>query len=168
MTDLSLQQRVIAAHRSFPSGVSVVTTARDGQPHGLAVNAFTSVSLEPPLVLVCVKTTSKTHPLLYAGDRMGISILSAEQRWVAERFATSGGDKFSGVPWHAGVLGVPVLDDASAVFEALVQERHAAGTHTIFIGLVHHAEATDCPPLVYLDGLFFDGASLREGDPRSG
>jgi flavin reductase (DIM6/NTAB) family NADH-FMN oxidoreductase RutF len=145
--------------------VAVVTTERGGRPYGLAVNAFASVSMEPPLLLVCVKTSTKTHPYLYTGDRMGINILSSEQRWVAERFAVSGGDKFREINWHPGVLGVPVLDRASAVFEALVQERHAAGTHTIFLGLVHHAEASTRRPLVYCDGSFFDGARLWGEEP---
>jgi flavin reductase (DIM6/NTAB) family NADH-FMN oxidoreductase RutF len=168
VSDISLYQRVLAAHRCFPSGVAVVTTERGGRPYGLAVNAFSSVSMEPPLVLVCVKTSTRTHPHLYAGDRMGINILSAEQRSVAERFAVSGGDKFAEVSWHPGVLGVPVLDRASAVFEALVQERHAAGTHTIFLGQVQHAEASARRPLVYCDGSFFDGARLWNKEPGDG
>jgi flavin reductase (DIM6/NTAB) family NADH-FMN oxidoreductase RutF len=157
-----LQSRVRDVHRCFPSGVAVVTTSVDGAPYGLAVNAFSSVSLEPPLVLVCVKTTAQTHDHLYRGEHIGISFLAHDQVSVASVFATSGGDKFSQIPWHAGSTGVPVITDSSAYLETEIEQRLSAGTHTIFIGRVVDADAPARPPLVYFDGKFHDGAQLVE------
>lgn len=159
--DAGLRDRVLAVHRRFPSGVAVVTTAVDGQPYGLAVNAFSSVSMEPPLVLVCVKTSAKTHDHLYRGERLGINFLAHDQRPVAERFARSGGDKFETVAWRAGPAGVPMLEGVGAYLEVRIEQRVAAGTHTIFVGEVLEAKAPARPPLVYFEGAFFDGAELQ-------
>ncbi|HWT91364.1 MAG TPA: flavin reductase family protein [Solirubrobacteraceae bacterium] len=156
-----LAARVRAVHRCFPSGVAVVTTVSEGAPYGLAVNAFSSVSMEPLLVLVCVKTSAQTHPHLYAGDHLGINFLAHGQRALAERFATSGGEKFLDVAWSAGATGVPVLAGVSAHLEVQVQQRLAAGTHTIFLGEVAEADAPAHPPLVYFDGGFYDGDRLE-------
>lgn len=157
-----LQARVRDVHRCFPSGVAVVTTSVDGEPYGLAVNAFSSVSLEPPLVLVCVKTTAQTHDHLYRGEHIGISFLAHDQVSVASVFATSGGDKFSQIAWHPGSTGVPVITGSSAYLETEIEQRLSAGTHTIFIGRVVDADAPARPPLVYYDGKFHDGAQLVE------
>jgi flavin reductase (DIM6/NTAB) family NADH-FMN oxidoreductase RutF len=155
-----LQQRILDVHRSFPSGVAVVTTAVGGQPYGLLVSAFSSVSMEPPLVLVCVKTTARTHEHLYRGNYLGINLLAHDQIDVARRFAASGGDKFADVAWHPGHEGVPLLDGVSAHLQVKIDQRIPAGTHTIFIGRVIAAHASDRPPLVYFNSAFFDGAQL--------
>ena len=156
-----LEQRVLDVHRCFPSGVAVVTTAVEGEPYGLAINAFSSVSMEPPLVLVCVKTTAQTHEHLYRGEHLGINFLAHDQIEVASRFARSGGDKFAGLGWRAGGgCSVPVLDGVSAHLEVEIEQRLPAGTHTIFVGRVVDADAPARPPLVYFDGGFFDGAQL--------
>lgn len=155
-----LIERVKAVHRCFPSGVAVVTTCVEDRPYGLAVNAFSSVSLEPPLVLVCVKTTAQTHDHLYGGEHIGINFLAHDQKAIAAVFARSGGDKFAGLSWRAGTCGVPVLDGVSAHLEAAIEQRITAGTHTIFISRVLHADAPARPPLVYYDSSFFDGAQL--------
>lgn len=155
-----LQQRVRDAHRSFPTGVTVVTTDVNGAPVGLAVNAFSSVSMEPPLVLVCVHSSSQSHASLVESRHLGISILGRDQADTAMAFAKSGGDKFQGIDWHRGSCGSPLLDGASASFEIEVEERIAAATHTIFLGRVVAVETTDKAPLVYTAGGFFDGARL--------
>jgi flavin reductase (DIM6/NTAB) family NADH-FMN oxidoreductase RutF len=155
-----LANRVKAVHRCFPSGVAVVTTALDDTPYGLAVNAFSSVSLEPPLVLVCVKTTAQTHDHLYRGEHIGINFLAHDQASVASVFATSGGDKFAELSWRAGTSGVPILDGVCAYLEIAIEQRLPAGTHTMFVGRVVEADATAHPPLVYFDGGFYDGARL--------
>jgi flavin reductase (DIM6/NTAB) family NADH-FMN oxidoreductase RutF len=159
--EAALRERVRSVHRRFPSGVAVVTTAVDGRPYGLAVNAFSSVSMEPPLVLVCVKNTAKTHEHLYRGERLGINFLAHDQRQLAERFATSGGNKFIGVAWRLGAAGVPMLEDVSAYLEVRIEQRLAAATHTIFLGEVLEADAPARPPLVFFEGAFFDGAELH-------
>lgn len=167
--DPALADRVRGVHRSYATGVAVVTTAVDGAPFGLAVNAFSSVSLEPPLVLVCVSTTAKTHDHLYRGEHIGINFLAHDQVELASLFATSGGDKFAAIAWAPGGSGVPVLDGVSSWLEVEIEQRLAAGTHTIFVGRVIAADAPARPPLIYHDGRFFDGNRLlpAAGQARS-
>ena len=149
-----------AVHRQYPTGVTVVTTAVDGVPYGLAVNAFSSISLDPPLVLVCVNESSRSYPAVFESDHLGINILAADQRAVAGAFAKSGGDKFAELAWTASERGVPVLDGVAGHFELEVKYKIPAFTHTIFIGGVIDARASGKAPLVYQDGSFFDGAQL--------
>lgn len=147
-------------HRKFPTGVTIVTTIEGTAPVGLAVNAFSSVSLDPPLVLFCVSRTSQTHPRLFAGETVGVNILAREQRAVAARFAESGGDKFEGLDWAFGENGAPLLHGVAARLEGVIETRIAAPTHTIFITRVTAAEAFDRDPLIYLGGSYFDSANL--------
>jgi flavin reductase (DIM6/NTAB) family NADH-FMN oxidoreductase RutF len=155
-----LAERVRSVHRSFPTGVTVVTTCVRGVPYGLVVNAFSSISLTPPLVLVCVAQTTSTYPRLFDSDHLAINILAHDQADVAMRFAGSGGDKFSGFDWRAGEYGAPLLVGASAALEVKVETRLPAYTHTVFIGRVLAANRHDRTPLVYLGGKFFDGGSV--------
>jgi flavin reductase (DIM6/NTAB) family NADH-FMN oxidoreductase RutF len=155
-----LGDRVRAVHRRFPTGVTIVTTCTEGRPYGLAVNAFASISLDPPLVVACIAGTSQTYPHLSSESHLGINILSSTQSAIATTFARSGGDKFRGLAWRPGVTGVPVLDGVSAHLEVETQARIPAHTHTMFIGRVVAAAAADVPPLVYLAGDFFDGGEL--------
>lgn len=160
-----LVERVKAVHRHFPTGVTIVATAVDGVPYGLAVNAFSSLSLDPPLALVCVSSASSTYPHLVQAKAVAVNILAHDQEALARRFAQSGGEKFADFAWHRGEHGAPVLEGVSAHLEMRLQQRIPAGTHTIFIGAILEAVANNRPPLVYFDGGFFDGASL--GAPRS-
>lgn len=152
---------VRAVHRRFPTGVTVVTTASDGRPWGLVVNAFASVSLEPPLVLVCIARSAATHDRLLRGEHLAINILAHDQAGVAACFARSGGDKFRDVAWHRGPCGSPLLDGAAASLEVVVQQRLLTASHTIFVGLVLDAQAGQEAPLLYLGGRLYDGADLR-------
>ena len=156
-----LRERVRQTLRLLPTGVGVVTTQVDGRPLGLAVNAFSSVSLEPPLVLVCVNRSAETHEHLYAGQHFGVNFLASDQAEIAATFARSGGNKFAALSWLTGAAcGVPIIDGVSAFLEAQVQRRLAAGTHTIFLGQVLEAQAYAKPPLLYQGGDFFDGGKL--------
>ena len=157
----ALVDRLKAVHRSYMTGVSIVTVVAQGQPYGLAVSAFASVSLTPPLVLFCISTAARSHVHLFRGEHAGINILAHDQAAVAAAFAMSGGDKFLDLAWHEGQSGVPVLDGVSSYLEVRIQQRLSAGTHTIFIGEVIVAEAYGRPPLLYHDGSFFDGAKLQ-------
>ena len=157
----ALVERVKDVHRRFPTGVTIVTTAVDGVPFGLAVNAFASLSLTPPRVLACVAATSSTYPRLFEADRLAVNILAHDQIDVARAFARSGGDKFRGLAWQVGAGGAPLLDGVSAQLELTSEHRVRAGTHTIFIGRVVTAQAFERAPLVYLGGAFFDGARLE-------
>jgi steroid delta-isomerase-like uncharacterized protein len=147
-------------HRKFPTGVTIVTTLEGDAPTGLAVNAFSSISLDPPLVLFCVGRTAQTYPRLFAGDAVGVNILARDQQPVAARFAVSGGDKFEGVDWTLSVNGAPLLGGVAARLEGVIETRIAAPTHTIFITRVTAADAFDRDPLIYLGGAYFDSASL--------
>jgi flavin reductase (DIM6/NTAB) family NADH-FMN oxidoreductase RutF len=164
VSDDELTTRLRAAHRNYPTGVTVITVIRDGQPYGLAVNAFSSVSLDPPTVLFCVNESSKTHEHLVASSHVGINILGHQQHDVASVFATSGGDKFSQVEWETGKHGVPLIAGASSRFETEVIDRHVVGTHSVFMCQVLEAEASEHAPLLYFRGTFADGR-LISGDP---
>lgn len=150
-------------NRQFITGVTVVTAAdEDGRPRGLAANSYASVSLEPPLVLVCVQKTSSTYPALFRSTHLGINIMSNEQRDVVGVFASKASDKFAELDWHAGPDGSPLIDGSAASIEAEIKERFQAKTHTVFIAKVTHAEIAEIAPMVYKAGRFFDGAALTE------
>ncbi|KDA06726.1 oxidoreductase [Microbacterium sp. CH12i] len=149
-------------HRKMVTGVTVVAVDSDGEPRGLAVNAFSSVSLEPPLILVCVQKSSSTYSHLIAASHFSVSVLAADQLNVAKVFATKQERKFDQVAWHHGEHGVPLIDGAAAAMELELQDTLHASTHTIFIGRVRRITTTDAAPLVYTNGAFFDGAQLIE------
>jgi flavin reductase (DIM6/NTAB) family NADH-FMN oxidoreductase RutF len=137
----------------FASGVTVVT-ARDaeGHDHGMTVSAFCSVSLDPPLVLACIGHDASMHPVIVREDRFGVSILTVGQEALARRFADQRSDRFDGVGYTRGRLGVALLDDAIAHLECTVVDRREAGDHTIVIGRVESASPDQGRPLVYYRG----------------
>ena len=138
----------------FASGVSIVTARDDaGIDHGMTVSAFTSVSLEPPLVLICIDHTASMHDLLLAHPRFGISILSSEQEAYSRRFATDPDTgRFDGIAYSRGDSGVVLLDNALAHIECNVVQHLDAGDHTIFVAEVERAEARQGRPLLYYRG----------------
>lgn len=162
--DEQLKEATKKVHRSFPTGVTIVTTSHESKPYGLAVNAFSSVSLDPPMVLVCINATSSTYPRFFASRCFGISILANDQVGVAARFAKSGGDKFAGLPWTPGPSGQPLIDGSAADLELEIISLLPAGSHTIIVGRVLTASATGKGSLVYHDGAFFDGSKLNALD----
>lgn len=146
-----------AAMRRFVTGVSIVTTSLDDRIHGFTVNAFASVSAEPPTVLICVNRIATAHPLIAASQRFCVNILALEQRALAERFA--GGEprsRFDGVAYRIGPSGSPVLDGTVAHVDCLVTEELTASTHTIFLGEVLEAGSRDGAPLGYFDRAYRD------------
>jgi flavin reductase (DIM6/NTAB) family NADH-FMN oxidoreductase RutF len=126
----------------FPTGVAVITTrAFDGQPAGLTCNSFSSVSLEPPLVLFSLRKASRLLSAFTGADGFAINILSQQQDALSGRFAsTKIEDKFSGVDWHPGQMGLPVIEGCLASFECSMHACHEAGDHYIFIGEVRHMD----------------------------
>jgi flavin reductase (DIM6/NTAB) family NADH-FMN oxidoreductase RutF len=135
---------------AFPTGVAVVTAAAaDGTRVGLTVSSFTSVSLDPPLVLVCVDRRSPSLEVVTASRRFGISILGSAQRALALRFAKPAEDKFVGLPWRVGLLGVPLLDGAVAHVECILARILDGGDHDILLGHVQRAQAFPGEPLVF-------------------
>jgi flavin reductase ActVB len=122
-----------AAMSRFPAGVTVVTTRdADLHPWGFTASSFASLSLDPPLVLVCLAGSADCSPAFSSCERMAISILSGDQEEVAMRFASKTRDKFAEGDWHdAG--GLPVIDGARAVISGPVEARHPGGDHTILV-----------------------------------
>lgn len=141
----------------LPTGVVVVTGIDDGDPVGLAVGSFTSVSLDPPLVGFFVAHTSTTWPRIEAGRVFCANVLRDEQESVCKTFATSGVDKFAAIDWAPGPIGAPVLAGALATIHCTIESVHEAGDHVLVLGRVMELDAADVgTPLV-----FFKGAYVR-------
>jgi flavin reductase (DIM6/NTAB) family NADH-FMN oxidoreductase RutF len=134
----------------FATGITVVT-GRDGEgrPFGLTVNSFTSLSLEPPLVLFCLANRSELNAPLGQTRRYGVSVLSEEQEEVSTRFATPGIDRFADTPVVEGELGVPLIPEALAWLECQVSDIHPGGDHSIYVGEVRRLEVEPGRPLLY-------------------
>ncbi|MFB7181305.1 flavin reductase family protein [Streptomyces sp. NPDC056257] len=136
---------------SFCTGVAVVTArGDDGRPAGMAVQSFSSVSLDPPLVCFCPARTSSTWPRIEAAGAFAVNILAADQEELCRRFAVTGGDKFAGVPWSAGGNGAPLLDGVLASVECDLEGVLDGGDHAIVLGRVTGLTAhRGAPPLLY-------------------
>ena len=147
-------------NRRFVTGVTVVTVMDGDVPRGLAVNAFASISLDPPTVMVCVQRTSSTHDCLFRAGHLAINILSTDQLDVVNRFAAKSADKFAGLDWQPAPSGSPYIQRSSAQMEVQIRERLQASTHTVFICRVVDAQVSDLHPMVYSAGRFFDGEAL--------
>lgn len=134
----------------FPTGVTALAALVDGEPIGMAANSFTSVSLEPPLVSVCVGNASETWPVLRRAPRIGISVLSHRQQAASRRLAARGNDRFAGLSWQATEDGAVLLSHASAWFDCAVEREIPAGDHDIVLLSVHGlGAAPSTPPLVF-------------------
>lgn len=146
-----------AALGRFATGVTIVTTrAGDGTPLGLTVNSFNSVSLAPPLVLWSLAQGAASMPTFLAGADYAIHVLSAEQRDLAERFASKEEDRWQGLAWREGLSGVPLLDGAVAVFECRQRSRYPEGDHVIIVGeVLRCTHRADLAPLLYHGGRFY-------------
>jgi flavin reductase (DIM6/NTAB) family NADH-FMN oxidoreductase RutF/DNA-binding GntR family transcriptional regulator len=139
----------------FASGVTVITTRHGDEDFGATASAMSSLSLEPPMLLVCLNTRSSTQEAIHASGRLGVNILDENQGVVAERFASSrGANKFAGINVERGEGGVPLLADALAFCECQVAESVVAGTHRVFLSNVIRAVAREGSPLTYFRGKF--------------
>lgn len=139
----------------FATGVTILTArAADGRPLGMTANAVAAVSLDPPLVLVCVDRTRDMHAALAAADHFALNVLAADQEALSRRFAADDTDRFAGLPIVTGVHDLPLLPDVVAHIVCAAREAVPAGDHTIFIGLVVNGSATDRPPLIYFRGTY--------------
>jgi flavin reductase (DIM6/NTAB) family NADH-FMN oxidoreductase RutF len=137
----------------FATGVTVVTTRDAGQRlYGMTVSAFSSVSLEPPLVLICIDKTVGSHDALHDGGVFAVNILTEEQEVIARRFSAKDPDRFNGIAYHDGVGGVPVLEDTLASLECRITQIYEGGDHTIFIGEVEVTSIGHGHPLLYFRG----------------
>jgi flavin reductase (DIM6/NTAB) family NADH-FMN oxidoreductase RutF len=133
----------------FASGVTVVTTEHEGTRYGMTVSAFASLSLHPPLVLVCVEKSAKSHDAIRDAAKFGVSILAQTQADISGKFASRAEDKFSGISVRTGELGIPFIEGAICTLECRVHQQVTAGDHTIFVGEVVDAQVRDDAPLVY-------------------
>lgn len=133
----------------FASGVTVVATLdAEERPQGLTVSAFCSVSLDPPLVLVCVDNRSETHAGFVRSRLFGVSVLAEHQQDISQRFATLGPDK-NLFPFVPGQSGAPLVPGALAQLECRLHAAHEAGDHRIYVGEVVRVEVQPGRPLLY-------------------
>jgi flavin reductase (DIM6/NTAB) family NADH-FMN oxidoreductase RutF len=134
----------------FATGVTIasVLDARGG-PHGLTVSSFTSVSLEPPLILICLGHAVSVIEHFRSAKYFGINVLAESQQLLSERFARKGHDRFDGLAWHSGETGVPLLTGVLAAIECSVHQRIRSGDHDIFVGEMLSAHVEKGEPLIY-------------------
>ncbi len=148
----SKQFREVLGH--FATGITVITAMDGEEPVGLAVNSFTSVSLDPPLVLFCAAKSSSTWPRIERAGHFTVNVLDEEQEDVSRLFATSGTDRFGQVGWRVGTQG-PILDDVHAFLDCTLEVVHEAGDHWIVVGrVVDLGLAADAGPLVFYQGRY--------------
>jgi flavin reductase (DIM6/NTAB) family NADH-FMN oxidoreductase RutF len=134
----------------FPTGVAIASVLdAKGTPHGLTVSSFTSVSLDPPLVLICLGHQVSAIDAFRASEYFGINVLAEDQRDLAERFTRKGQDRFDGLKWRRGTTGVPILPGVLAAIECAVRQRIAAGDHDIFVGEMVGARVARGAPLIH-------------------
>lgn len=139
----------------FASGVSVVTTKdAAGKLHGITVSAFCSVSLDPPLVLICIEKATASHYAFLESNVFVVNILDESQEPLSERFAAPSNDKFGDVEFQPGIDGLPMLRNALASLECRLTDSYGAGDHSVFIGEVQKVSIRDGEPLMYFRGAY--------------
>jgi len=145
------QLRQVMGH--FATGVTIITTFnKDGQMHGLTANAFTSVSLEPPLLLISVDKKAESYPAFEESKVFTVNILADEQESLSRKFAVSGGNKFEGVAYRKGGNGAAILDGTLAHIECTLYATYEGGDHTLYLGEIQEAEVREGKPLVFYRG----------------
>jgi len=150
--------RTVMCH--FATGVTIITTFNnEGTLHGLTANAFTSLSLVPPLCIICVDKKAESYPSFEESKVFTVNILRDDQEELSRKFAVSGGDKFAGVAYHPGGNGAPILDHVIAWLECKVSAAYDGGDHTIYVGEIEEAQTREGKPL-----MFFRGGYRNLGD----
>lgn len=157
-----------AALGRFASGITVVTS-RDasGTDHGITVSAFSSVSLDPPLVLISIEKTAGSHGALVESKRFAVNILSADQQKVSDSFAFRLEDKFEGIEWTRGAAGIVLIAGCLAHIECATASEFDGGDHTIFVGRVEKITTADGDPLIYWMGEYrgIDRTAPQKDEP---
>ncbi|HKD68318.1 MAG TPA: flavin reductase family protein [Candidatus Binataceae bacterium] len=144
----------------FATGVTVITTfSKAGKLHGLTANAVSSLSLDPPLLVICVDKKAESYPSFEESGVFTVNILADDQEDISRRFAVSGGEKFEGVAYRRGANGAPILSGSLAHLECKLHATYEGGDHTIYLGLIEEAETREAKPL-----LFFRGGYREIGD----
>jgi flavin reductase (DIM6/NTAB) family NADH-FMN oxidoreductase RutF len=141
---------------AFPTGVAAVAAVIDGEPSGLAANSFVSVSLDPPLVSVCIAHTSTTWPTLRRASRMGISVLGDHQEAASRQLSSRTAERFDGLDWRSTTEGALLVSGAAAWFDCSLCREIPAGDHDIVLLRVHDLGAAEIMPLV------FHGSTYRQ------
>lgn len=141
----------------FATGVTVITVDHEGEVHGMTANAFTSVSLDPQLVLVCVDHKAKTHAHLHAKKRFGVNVLASDQRAISQYYAKPArthehAEEEAGAKFDRTAHGTPVLNGALAYLECRLHTAQDAGDHTIFIAEVEDVVVREGEPLLFFRG----------------
>lgn len=145
-----------AAFSAFLTGVTIVTTTdRDAAPRGFTANSFTSVSLDPPLLLFCIGKTSRSLDDFVGAKTFAVNILSDKQQHLSARFATPVEDRFDKVDWYAGPAGSPILQDVCGWFDCETRNVVEAGDHHIIIGEVIGFDHNPQEALGYSRGGYF-------------
>ena len=145
----------------FATGVTIITTrSADGTPYGLTANAFTSLSLDPPLCLVCVDRKAESFAHFYDSKVFTVNVLTSAQEDLSNRFAKSGGDKFTGVATAPGHHGAPLIAGALAHLECRIIETVEAGDHVIHVGGIEHMDVSEGEPLLFFQGRYRALAAL--------
>ena len=141
--------------RQWASGVTVVTSADGDELHGMTVSSFASASLEPPLVLICLERSTRTHELVSRTGVFAISILSTDQQDISDLFAgriPDEGDRLANVPYRLAPTGSPVIEGCLGFLDCTLVAHHEAGTHSVFVGEVEAGELLEQgQPLIYFD-----------------
>lgn len=145
------------AFGKFITGVTVVTTSKaDGTPIGITANSFTSVSLDPPLLLICLSRSLGSYAIFAETDHFAVNILSQNQQDVATLFAQKGADRFTAVAWQADELQNPIIADAVAYFSCTTEDKIISGDHLILIGRVNSFFYNAQMALGYYNGQYFN------------
>ena len=144
---------------NFITGITVVTTRHQDSPIGFTANSFTSVSLDPPLLLICIDNSSDNIDSFKQSKTFGINILADDQADMSNRFSSVMDNRFEGISWHVSEHGNPELEGISAFFDCSLEATHQAGDHTILIGRIHDCYHTDKNGLGYFQGCYVTVAS---------
>jgi flavin reductase (DIM6/NTAB) family NADH-FMN oxidoreductase RutF len=140
----------------WATGVTIVTARAGDRIHGMTVSAFTEVSLEPPLVLVCIDRTSNTQPVIAEGGVFAVNILARDQEALAKRFACNDAEdrRFLDLPCETGATGAPLLSGSIANLDCRLETAHEAGDHIIYVGKVVGVHLSDGDPLLFYKRVF--------------
>ena len=143
--------------RHYPTGVTVATSLKDGEPRGITLTAFASVSVDPPMLLICVNREARTYLYISTSRIFCVNVLASSQRELAERFSGKIRERqFDDIDFDTDTTGAPVLRDAIAHFDCEVAQEHHVGSHSIFIGHVLSCASRPGSPLGYFNGGFHD------------
>jgi flavin reductase (DIM6/NTAB) family NADH-FMN oxidoreductase RutF len=139
----------------FATGVAVATASdQSGAPHGLTINSFTSVSMTPPMVLICIDYRAQVLQVFLKASHYAVNILSHSQQDISNRFAYRAEDRFSGVAWQRGETGAPLIEGALAAMECATRRVMEGGDHTILLAEVVAVHAEGGDPLLYFNSRY--------------